>query len=40
MHGDGRTREVPADAAMESMPLMTLLPCHYHARIVKHYRAS
>ena len=35
--GDGRTREMPADAARGSTPLMTLLPRHYHARIVKHY---
>jgi hypothetical protein len=26
-----------ADAAMRSTPLMTLLPRHYHAGIVKHY---
>ena len=38
--GDGRSREVPADAAQGSMPLMTLLPRHYHAGIVKHYHAS
>jgi hypothetical protein len=36
-YGDGRTREMPADAARGSTPLMTLLPRHYHARIVKHY---
>jgi hypothetical protein len=30
-------REVPANAANGSKPLMTLLPRHYHARIVKHY---
>jgi len=36
-YGDGRSREVPADAARGSMPLMTLLPRHYHAGIVKHY---
>jgi hypothetical protein len=35
--GDGRTREMPADAARGSTPLITLLPRHYHARIVKHY---
>jgi hypothetical protein len=35
--GDGRTREMPADAARGSTALMTLLPRHYHARIVKHY---
>jgi hypothetical protein len=34
---DGRTREVPADVAKGSAPLMTLLPRHYHARIVKHF---
>jgi hypothetical protein len=34
---DGRTREVPADAARGSTPLMTLLPRHYHASIVKRY---
>jgi hypothetical protein len=39
-HGDGRTREIPADAARGFTPLMTLLPRHYHARIVKHYHAS
>src|SRR5215472_16738962 len=38
--GDGRTREVPADAERGSTPLMTLLPRHYYARIVKHYHAS
>jgi hypothetical protein len=38
--GDGRTREVPANAAEESAPLMTILPRHYHARIVRHYHAS
>jgi hypothetical protein len=27
-HGDGRTREVPANAAKGSKPLMTLLPRH------------
>ena len=36
-YGDGRTREMPADAARGSTPLMTLLPRHYHARIMKHY---
>jgi len=36
-HGDGRTRERPANAAKKSTPLMTLLPRHHHARIVKHY---
>jgi hypothetical protein len=36
-YGDGRTRGMPADAARGSTPLMTLLPRHYHARIVKHY---
>jgi hypothetical protein len=36
-YGDGRTREMPADAPRGSTPLMTLLPRHYHARIVKHY---
>jgi hypothetical protein len=36
-YGDGRSREVPADAVQGSRPLMTLLPRHYHARIVKHY---
>jgi hypothetical protein len=35
--GDGRTREMPANAAKGSTPLLTLLPRHYHARIVKHY---
>jgi hypothetical protein len=35
--GDGRTREVPANAAKGAAPLMTILPRHYHARIVKHY---
>jgi hypothetical protein len=39
-YGDGRTREVPTDAARGSTPLMTLLPRHYHARIVRHYHAS
>jgi hypothetical protein len=39
-HGDGRTRVVPANAAKGSMPLVTLLPRHYHARIVRHYHAS
>jgi hypothetical protein len=28
---------MPADVARGSAPLMTLLPRHYHARIVKHY---
>jgi hypothetical protein len=28
--GQGRTREVPADTARGSTPLMTLLPRHYH----------
>jgi hypothetical protein len=32
--GDGRTREVPANAARGSKPLLTLLPRPYHARIV------
>src|SRR6516165_10717815 len=36
-YGDGRTREMPAEAARGSTPLMTLLPRHYRARIVKHY---
>jgi len=36
-YGDGRTEEMPADAARGSRPLMTLLPRHYHARVVKHY---
>ena len=36
-YGDGRTREMPADAARGSTPLMSLLPRHYHGRIVKHY---
>jgi hypothetical protein len=36
-HGDGRTRERPANAAKKSTPLMTLLPRNHHARIVKHY---
>jgi hypothetical protein len=35
--GDGRTREVPANVAKGSTPLMTLLPRHYHARMVSHY---
>ena len=35
--GDGRTREVPPNAAKGSRPLLTLLPRHYHARIVRHY---
>jgi hypothetical protein len=39
-YGDGRTRELPANAAKGSTPLMTLLPRHYHARIVRHYHAS
>jgi hypothetical protein len=39
-YGDGRSREVPADAAQGSTPLMTLLPRHYHARIVKHYPSA
>ena len=38
--GGGRTREVPADAARGSTPLMTMLPRHYHAGIVKHYHAQ
>jgi hypothetical protein len=38
--GDGRMREVPANAAKGSTPLMTLPPRHYHARIVMHYHAS
>jgi len=29
--------EKPVDAAEGSTPLMTLLPRHYHARILKHY---
>jgi hypothetical protein len=37
--GDGPSEEVPADAAKGSTPLITLLPRHYHARIVRHYRA-
>ena len=36
-YGGGRTRQLPANAATGSRPLMTLLPRHYHARIVKHY---
>jgi hypothetical protein len=39
-YGDGRARELPANAAKGSTPLMTLLPRHYHARIVRHYHAS
>src|SRR5215472_14605874 len=38
--GDGRMGEKPVDAAEGSTPLMTLLPRHYHARIVRHYHAS
>jgi hypothetical protein len=38
-HGDGSTRQVPENAAGDSTPLMTLLPRHYHARIVKHCHA-
>jgi len=34
--GDGRTREAPDERGKASMPLLTLLPRHYHARIVKH----
>jgi hypothetical protein len=34
LHADSQ-----ADAAQGSRPLMTLLPRHYHARIVKHYHA-
>jgi hypothetical protein len=36
-HGDGFTRQVPVDAAKNVTPLMTLLPRHYHARIIRHY---
>jgi hypothetical protein len=39
-YGDGRSRELPANAARGSTPLMTLLPRHYHARVVRHYHAS
>src|SRR6516164_2841706 len=35
--GDGRAGEVPGNAAKGSTPLITLLPRHYHARIVRHY---
>jgi hypothetical protein len=30
-------RELPADAGKGATPLMTLLPRHYHARIMNHY---
>jgi hypothetical protein len=36
-HGDGLTRQIPANAAKNAAPLMTLLPRHYHTRIVRHY---
>jgi hypothetical protein len=36
-HGDGRTQRVPADADTNATPLVTLLPRHYHARIIRHY---
>ena len=39
-YGDGRTREMAANAAKGSRPLLTLLPRHYHARIVRHHHAS
>jgi hypothetical protein len=39
-HGDGRSRQAPANAAENAPPLMTLLPRHYHARIVRHYPAT
>jgi hypothetical protein len=35
-HGDGFTRQIPANAAKNAAPLMTLLPRHYHTRIVRH----
>jgi hypothetical protein len=36
-HGDGRTRQFPANVAKNAMPLMMLLlPGHYHARSVTH----
>jgi hypothetical protein len=38
-HGDGLTRQIPANAAKNATPLMTLLPRHYHARVVRHYPA-
>jgi hypothetical protein len=39
-HGDGRTRQVPADAAKNATPPVTLLPRHYHARIARHYSTT
>lgn len=39
-YGDGRTREMPANTAKGSRPLLTLLPRHDHMRIVRHYHAS
>src|ERR1700747_1819679 len=38
-YADGRTREVPGNAAKRFTPLMTLLPRQYHARIVRHNHA-
>jgi hypothetical protein len=39
-YGGGRIREMPANAAKGSRPLLTLLPRHNHMRIVRHYHAS
>jgi hypothetical protein len=37
IHDDGRTREVPANAAKGSKPLMTLPPRHYHDKVARHH---